>query len=84
MDAPLSMEGVSAGKPLTTLFLSLPSYDYVMTARTFGNAQASLALRSLVLPVLLSLANVGLVAQLGHLLGLGEEFLGLVGISLLH
>ena len=38
----------------------------------------------LVLPVLLSLADVGLVAQLGHLLGLSEELLGLVGISLLH
>ena len=34
-------------------------------------------------PVLLCLANVGLVAQLGHLLGFGEEFLGLVGIGLL-
>ena len=66
-----------------------------MTGRTFGNAQASLALRSLILPVLLRLADVGFVAQLGHLLGLGErlrvgdlrsgmEFLGLVGISLLH
>jgi len=55
-----------------------------MTGRTFGNAQASLALRSLILPVLLRLADVGLVAQLGHLLGLGEELLGLVGISLLH
>ena len=64
--------------------ISPPSYDFVMTARTFGNAQASLALRSLVLPVLLSLADVGLVAELGHLLSLGEEFLGLVGISLLH
>ena len=39
--------------------------------------------RELVLPVLLRLADVGLVAQLGHLLGLGEELLGLVGISLL-
>ena len=38
---------------------------------------------SLVLPVLLRLADVGLVADLGHLLGFGEEFLGLVGISLL-
>ena len=38
----------------------------------------------LLLPILLSLADVGLVAELGHLLGLGEEFLGLVGISLLH
>ena len=37
----------------------------------------------LVLPVLLCLADVGLVADLGHLLGFGEEFLGLVGISLL-
>ena len=48
----------------------------------------------LVLPVLLRLADVGLVAELGHLLGLGErlrvgdqrsgmEFLGLVGIGLL-
>ena len=84
MDAPLSMEGVSAGKPLTTLFLSLPSYDYVMTARTFGNAQASLALRSLILPVLLRLADVSLVAQLGHLLCLSEQLLGLVRISLLN
>ena len=63
--------------------LNPPSYDYVMTGRTFGNAQASLALRSLILPVLLRLADVGLVAELGHLLGLGEEFLGLVRISLL-
>jgi len=31
----------------------------------------------LVAPVLLGLADVGLVAELGHLLGLGEEFLGL-------
>ena len=38
----------------------------------------------LLLPILLRLADVGLVAELGHLLGLGEEFLGLVGISLLH
>ena len=37
----------------------------------------------LILPVLLRLADVGLVAELGHLLGLGEEFLGLVGIGLL-
>ena len=35
-------------------------------------------------PILLRLANVGLVAELGHLLGLGEELLGLVRISLLH
>ena len=66
-----------------------------MTGLTFGNAQASLALRSLILPVLLRLADVGLVTELGHLLGLGErlrvgglwsgmELLGLVGISLLH
>ncbi len=54
-----------------------------MTTRTFGNAQASLALRSLILPVLLRLADVRLVAELGHLLGLSEELLGLVGISLL-
>ena len=66
------------------MMISLPSYDFVMTARTFGNAQASLALRSLILPVLLRLTDVSLVAELGHLLGLGEEFLGLVGISLLH
>ena len=77
------MEGVSAAEPLTTLLLSLPSYDFVMTGRTFGNAQASLALRSLILPVLLRLADVSLVAELSHLLSLGEEFLGLVGISLL-
>ena len=32
----------------------------------------------------MALADVSLVAQLGHLLGLGEEFLGLVGISLLN
>ena len=31
----------------------------------------------LVLPVLLRLADVGLVAQLSHLLSLGEELLGL-------
>ena len=37
----------------------------------------------LILPVLLRLADVGLVAELSHLLSLGEEFLGLVGISLL-
>ena len=37
----------------------------------------------LVFPVLLRLADVGLVAELGHLLGLGEELLGLVRISLL-
>ena len=30
-------------------------------------------------PVLLCLADIGLVAELGHLLGLGEELLGLVG-----
>ena len=82
--APFSMEGVSGAELLTTRFLSPPSYDYVMTARTFGNAQASLALRSLVLPVLLSLADVALVTELGHLLGLGEELFGLVRISLLH
>ena len=34
-------------------------------------------------PVLLRLADVGLVAELGHALSLGKEFLGLVGISLL-
>jgi len=73
-----------SGKPLTTLILSPPSYDFVMTARTFGNAQASLALHSLILPVLLRLADVSLVAELSHLLSLGKEFLGLVGISLLH
>ena len=38
---------------------------------------------TLLAAVLLGLADVGLVAELGHLLGLGEEFLGLVGISLL-
>ena len=38
----------------------------------------------LVFPVLLRLADVGLVADLGHLLGLGEEFLSLVRISLLN
>ena len=32
----------------------------------------------LVAPVLGLLADVGLVAELGHALGLGEEFLGLV------
>ena len=80
----LVIEGGSAAKPLTTLFLNPPSYDFVMTARTFGNAQASLALRSLILPVLLRLADVSLVAELSHLLSLGEEFLGLVGISLLN
>ena len=50
-----------------------PSYDYVMTARTFGHAQASLACRSLILPVLLRLADVALVAELSHALCLGEE-----------
>ena len=39
--------------------------------------------QGLVLPVLLRLADVGLVAELGHLLRLGEEFLGLVGVGLL-
>ena len=34
-------------------------------------------------PIFLRLADVSLVAELGHLLGLGEELLGLVGISLL-
>ena len=38
----------------------------------------------LIFPVLLRLADVSLVAELGHLLSLGEEFLGLVGISLLN
>jgi len=38
----------------------------------------------LLYPVLLRFADVGLVAQMGHLLDLGEELLGLVGISLLH
>ena len=38
----------------------------------------------LVFPVLSSLTDVSLVAELGHLLGLGEEFLGLVRISLLN
>ena len=61
-----------------------PSYDYVMTARTFGHAQASLACRSLILPVLLRLADVALVAELSHALCLGEELLGLVRISLLN
>ena len=37
----------------------------------------------LLAPVLLRLADVGLVADLGHALGLGEEFLGLVGVGLL-
>ena len=37
----------------------------------------------LVAPVLGLLADVGLVAELGHLLSLGEEFLGLVGVGLL-
>ena len=37
----------------------------------------------LLAPVLLRLADVGLVAELGHALGLGEELLGLVGISFL-
>ena len=85
MDAPLfCMNGVSADEPLTTRFLSPPSYDYVMTARTFGNAQASLALHSLILPVLLRLADVSLVAELSHLLCLSEELLCLVRISLLN
>ena len=38
----------------------------------------------LLLPVLLRLADVGLVANLGHLLSLSEELLCLVGISLLN
>ena len=38
----------------------------------------------LVFPVLLRLADVSLVAELGHLLGLGEELLSLVRISLLN
>ena len=42
------------------------------------------AVIKLLAPIFLRLANVGLVTELGHLLGLGEEFLGLVGISLLH
>jgi len=54
-----------------------------MTARTFVNAQACLALRSLILPVLCCLTDVSLVADLCHLLGLGKELLGLVRISLL-
>ena len=37
----------------------------------------------LVAPILLRLADVGLVAELSHALSLGEELLGLVGISLL-
>ena len=37
----------------------------------------------LLTPVLLRLADVALIANLGHLLGLGEELLGFVGISLL-
>ena len=53
-----------------------------MTARTFGNAQASLALRLLILPVLSCLADVSLVAELSHALCLGEELLSLGAISL--
>ena len=37
----------------------------------------------LVAPVLLGLSDVSLVAELGHLLCLSEELLGLVRISLL-
>ena len=81
MDAPLNMM-VGITNP-SNCRINPPSYDIIMTVRTFGNAQASLALRSLILPVLLSLADVGLVADLGHALCLCEEFLGLVGISLL-
>ena len=85
MDAPFCMEGVLAeNRQPHVLRISPPSYDFVMTARTFGNAQASLALRSLILPVLLRLADVSLVAELSHLLSLCEELLGLVRISLLN
>ena len=59
------------------------SYDFVITVLTFENAQASLALPSFSCPVLLSLADVALVTELGHALCLSEELLGLVGISLL-
>ena len=82
MDAPLNMM-VGITNP-SNCRINPPSYDYVMTARTFGNAQASLALRSLILPVLLRLADVSLVAQLGHTLSLSEQLLGLVRISLLN
>ena len=47
MDAPLNMM-VGITNP-SNCRINPPSYDYVMTARTFGNAQASLALRSLIL-----------------------------------
>ena len=80
MDAPLNMM-VGITNP-SNCRINPPSYDYVMTARTFGNAQASLALRSLILPVLLRLADVSLVAELSQLLSLGEELLGLIWISL--
>ena len=36
------------------------------------------------IPVLLSLAHVTLIAELGHALGLAEELVGLVGICLLY
>ena len=38
----------------------------------------------LLAPVLLALANVGLVAELSHLLGLGEELVGLLRECLLY
>ena len=84
MVSPLLIIDGIGDSPKLFVGITPPSYDFVMTGRTFGNAQASLALRSLILPVLLRLADIGLVAQLSHLLGLGEELLGLVGISLLH
>ncbi len=51
MDAPLNMM-VGITNP-SNCRINPPSYDIIMTVRTFGNAQASLALRSLILPVLL-------------------------------
>ena len=38
----------------------------------------------LILPIFLTLADVSLVAQLGHTLSLSEQLLGLVRISLLN
>ena len=48
-----------------------------------GDDESPTTIQGLVFPVLLRLADVSLVAELSHLLSLGEEFLGLVRISLL-
>ena len=59
-----------------------PTLDALFDIRSRGYNPLQLLL--LVLPVLLRLADVSLVAELSHLLGLGEELLGLVRISLLN